>query len=187
MAMETSNILRKPLIRANTISHHADFTTLPWASAILNAPTSYLRTDWARSSNHRNSDSLFSRTFKNSDALRAYTTITSIFPGGEKEFLCLVSLGEDLCGHHDILHGGMVLTLLDEVCGAAVEAASFTAYLNATFKKPVRTPGVVLCRSRVVKKERRKVFVNGTVENGMGTVLASAEGLFVRVVTEAKL
>lgn len=49
------------------------------------------------------------------------------------------------------------------------------------YKKPVPTPSTVLCRSWVERKEGRKVWGKGTVEDGMGTVFALGEALFIGI------
>jgi acyl-coenzyme A thioesterase PaaI-like protein len=40
--------------------------------------------------------------------------------------------------------------------------------MSISFLKPIKLPSVVLVRSRVVKKEGRKIYVRGTIENGDG-------------------
>jgi len=56
-----------------------------------------------------------------------------------------------------------------------------TASLKVDYKSPVRTPGVVLGRGKLVRREGRKLWGEGTVEDGEGHVLAVAEGLFLEV------
>ncbi|QSZ30436.1 hypothetical protein DSL72_004959 [Monilinia vaccinii-corymbosi] len=108
------------------------------------------------------------------------------------EIKCLLSLGTLVNGHVDIAHGGFMGVLLDDLIGCAAHTATvgdgdqarLTAYLNITYRKPVRTPGVVLGRSWVERREGRKVFGKATIEDGKGMVLTSAEGLFVSVDVE---
>jgi acyl-coenzyme A thioesterase PaaI-like protein len=45
---------------------------------------------------------------------------------------------------------------------------AFTATMHTSFLKPVRLPGPVIVRSRVIRKERRKIYVRGTIEDGDG-------------------
>jgi acyl-coenzyme A thioesterase PaaI-like protein len=54
--------------------------------------------------------------------------------------------------------------------------------LNTNYKKPVPTPSTVLCTAKYVKTERNKIYVNGTIEDGKGTVYTTGEGMFVEVV-----
>jgi thioesterase superfamily protein 4 len=57
--------------------------------------------------------------------------------------------------------------------------------LNITYKKPVPTPGVFLCTATFERRERTKIFLRATVEDGAGVVYAVGEGMFVD--TKAKL
>lgn len=69
-----------------------------------------------------------------------------------------------------------------------------TAYLNVNFKAPctadqvstgpfwithTRSPQFVVMRTKMTKKDGRKVFVEGTMETLDGEAIASANGLFV--------
>ncbi|KAI9839851.1 MAG: hypothetical protein M1819_000041 [Sarea resinae] len=54
-----------------------------------------------------------------------------------------------------------------------------TASLHLTYLKPVRTPGAILARARLVHVQGRKYTVRGSLEDGQGVVLARAEGVFV--------
>jgi thioesterase superfamily protein 4 len=160
---------------------HPDFA-LPWIQTLLSDPTTKIISNTARIAKTNGEDTLFSNTYNSSSTIRAYLLLQT-----PSEILQIVSLGSNLNGHADIAHGGVVVTLLDEALGAAVGAPCFTAYLNTQFKRPVKTPGVVVVRARCTKQERRKYWAEATVEDGQGTVLASAEALFVMVKEEAKL
>ncbi|KAK3294808.1 HotDog domain-containing protein [Chaetomium fimeti] len=97
-------------------------------------------------------------------------------------FNALLDLGEDLCGHKGTLHGGALMVLLDETMGAAANNQSdyaFTATMHTSFLKPVMLPGPVIVRSRVIRRERRKIYVRGTVEDGEGTIMAESEAMLV--------
>jgi len=90
-------------------------------------------------------------------------------------------------GFQDIAHGGFVAVMLDEIIGMACEfrqegrVFTMTAYLNVTYKKPVRTPGTVLLRGWVDRRQGRKIWGKGTVEDGEGNVLSQGEALFVQL------
>jgi acyl-coenzyme A thioesterase PaaI-like protein len=99
-----------------------------------------------------------------------------------------------LNGWEGICHGGMVVTMLDEVMGQVfaankthglmVEVPVMTGYLNTRFERPVRTgtveePAVVLVTGRLVRQEGRKYWMEGDVQGEGGVVLARGEALFV--------
>lgn len=67
-----------------------------------------------------------------------------------------------LCSSVILLEGG---TLADSVGGAEYVV---TATMTTSFLKPVKVPGVVMVRARVVKKIGRKIWVRGTIEDEHG-------------------
>jgi len=86
-------------------------------------------------------------------------------------------LGEGICGHKGIVHGGLTATMIDEVSGAAAFSCvgpCFTANLNIDYIKPLLTPTWVLVRAHVERHEGRKAFVHASVENGEGEIYAKA-------------
>lgn len=110
------------------------------------------------------------------------------------KLVSLAFLGENLCGHVGIVHGGMLATLMDESMGRCGLAAlpnrmGYTANLNVDYRKPVKAGSYVVVRAEVVKIEGRKVWVKGRIEGlGVGDgknekeggdVLVEAEALFV--------
>jgi thioesterase superfamily protein 4 len=108
-------------------------------------------------------------------------------PDTYSEVIGLVKLGNGVNGHETIAHGGFCATLLDETAENATDFArpegksTMTAYLKVQYKKPVRTPGIILTRAAVVKGTGRKLLVRATIEDGKGGILAEAEALFVIV------
>jgi thioesterase superfamily protein 4 len=61
------------------------------------------------------------------------------------------------------------------------------ADLNTNYRRPVPTPGIVLCTARHVRQERSKTYVTGTIEDGQGTIYATAESMFIEVRSQSKL
>ena len=105
------------------------------------------------------------------------------------KLVSLAFLGEDLCGHVGIVHGGMLATLMDESMGRCGLAAlpsrmGYTARLTVDFRKPVKAGSYVVIKAEVVKTEGRKVWVKGRIEGlgdgkKEGDVLVEAEALFI--------
>ncbi|MFT3716862.1 MAG: PaaI family thioesterase [Gordonia sp. (in: high G+C Gram-positive bacteria)] len=85
-------------------------------------------------------------------------------------------------GGNDVAHGGYLALLFDDMAGitAGVHAGRVcrTAYLTVNYRSltPLETPLVVRCR--VDRREDRKLFVTGTLQDG-DRVCADAEGLFI--------
>lgn len=121
------------------------------------------------------------------------------------------TFGTGLNAHADLLHGGVIASILDStmanVSGLVVnEAGMFTVQLNIRFQKAVVTPGTVKVRAwaksverddeniqagkgEIKKKNKLKVWVNGEVTGGENgeVVHATAEGLWIKAVVNTKL
>ncbi|KAK4138967.1 hypothetical protein BT67DRAFT_364516, partial [Trichocladium antarcticum] len=212
----------------------AYFRAIPWCAAHLTAsPNLIIAQSVSRELKppSSNLDALFSRTLNTPDAIPAYITLhlpppsesqpssssssssnaaggstgsTPTLPALVTEVKSLVALGPMVNGWDGICHGGMVVTLLDEVMGqffsinrdrGALGPAGMgggvpvmTGYLNTRFEKPVLTgggggggggDGVVMVVARLVRREGRKFFLEGEVSGEGGVVMARAESLFV--------
>jgi acyl-coenzyme A thioesterase PaaI-like protein len=53
--------------------------------------------------------------------------------------------------------------------------------LTVKFKRPLYTPKFVLARGKVVKKEGKKLSLQGSFEDEGGNILAEAEGTWIIV------
>ncbi len=82
-------------------------------------------------------------------------------------------------------------TLLDEVMGSLVLVNNkledletsdtvVTAYLKVNYLKPVQTPQTVLVTAHFKEIVGRKYYIEGSVQDYSGTVLASGEALWLR-------
>lgn len=79
------------------------------------------------------------------------------------------------------VHGGWVTHIFDEHMGRLAEYPGFparTAYLNVNFRSLTPIGALLRLEYRVVKRERRKIFVAGRLLHGE-IVTADAEGLWV--------
>jgi 3'-phosphoadenosine 5'-phosphosulfate synthase len=110
----------------------------------------------------------------------------------EKEGKSLVSisyLGTDLCGHPNIVHGGLLATLLDEglarCCFPAMpNKIAMTANLNINYRRPAPAGTFIVLKARTTKVEGRKAWVEGHIETLVGegekpVILVEAEALFI--------
>ncbi|CAF0724436.1 unnamed protein product [Adineta ricciae] len=92
-------------------------------------------------------------------------------------------LGEGVCGHKGIVHGGLTATMIDEVSGAAAffsVGPCFTANLNVDYKKPLLTPAWILVRAHVERVDGRKAYIHASVENGEDEIYAEAVVLYIK-------
>ncbi|KAK0672437.1 HotDog domain-containing protein [Cercophora samala] len=202
---DISSVLDSPLNKAQEAHHIAFFHSIPWCSSLLSsAPNLIISQSVSRviRPSGCEEDALLSQTLNSPDAIPAYITFYCPPPKPTDyvyEVKSLIALGPRVNGWEGICHGGIVMTLLDEVMGQifAVNKDSgamgskmplLTGYLNTAFKRPVRTgtkekPAIVLVVARMTKVEGRKHFCEGVVygdEEGRNE-LARAEALFVQL------
>lgn len=90
-------------------------------------------------------------------------------------------------GWKDILHGGIIATLLDEALAHAYggEArgsgeAAVTAEMTVRYKKPVKIGVPVVLEGRVLSVEGRVISCESTLADESGDILASASGKLVK-------
>ncbi|PMD48789.1 hypothetical protein L207DRAFT_413875 [Hyaloscypha variabilis F] len=169
----------------------AQFSSVPWAIKLFEDPT--LRPFLSRSrvrpeTSSSTRETFMSQTLHTTDTISAWQSFYRA-PSNSKscEIVFLLKLGSGLNGHHDLAHGGFVSAVLDDVIGTAVdvqrpkEKSTLTAYLKVDYRKPVKTPGVLLARAWLEKTEGKKMWGRGTIEDGDGTVLADGDALFIVV------
>ncbi|KAF2738082.1 hypothetical protein EJ04DRAFT_429744 [Polyplosphaeria fusca] len=181
----------------------AHFERTPWCAQLIQSP------DWtptrtaSRVPKPTSEDSFFAETLGTQRTIRNCLTLRPTKeevdgPVQYKEVRTLMDLGSGLNGHPHICHGGFVATVLDEGFGVLLtlnlgkkmqsrpheSMNTFTAYLTTNYKKPVPTPGIIMCTARFIRQERNKTYVEGTIEDGMGTVYTTGEAMFVEVKTK---
>lgn len=107
------------------------------------------------------------------------------------EFVNVLAIGADLNGHLDTLHGGIIGVLLDEVSGQVaychrdLDRIGLTMSMNIDFKRPVKTPGLVVLRAWLDKAtDGRNMYIRASVEDIHGGLYAAAESVFREVSME---
>ncbi len=101
----------------------------------------------------------------------------------------IMFLGESLCGHPGIVHGGLLATMLDEGLARACFPAlpnkiGVTASLKIDYRVPCPAGSYVVLKAYTEKVEGRKAWVKGWIEllgeeDGTGVKVVEAEALFV--------
>jgi acyl-coenzyme A thioesterase PaaI-like protein len=113
-----------------------------------------------------------------------------VYVDGEgKRLVCLVYLGNKVCGHPGMVHGGLLATLMDEglarTCFAALpNKVGVTANLQINYRAPCKAGQFVVLKGETTKVDGRKAFVKGRIETltpdgSPGKVLVEGEALFV--------
>lgn len=86
-----------------------------------------------------------------------------------KASVVVFHLGDQLCGHPGIVHGGLLATLLDEglarCCFDALpNKMAVTANLNINYRRPAMADRFYVLRAKTTKVEGRKAWVEGWIE-----------------------
>ncbi|KAK0653019.1 HotDog domain-containing protein [Cercophora newfieldiana] len=179
----------------------AHFLAIPWCAAQLAAtPDLVFEKCITRTPKPQYEEALMAQTLNRPDAIKAYAVFYSQ-PANPQDLLtevgAFLTLGPMVNGWRGICHGGIVMTIMDECLGqlaainrhrgVAPNAEQMTAYLNTKFLSPVRTSTdgtTVMVKARITKREGRKQFVEGHMEDANGTVLCRSEGLFIQLLAK---
>lgn len=106
--------------------------------------------------------------------------------GGPREILGHVTFGYAYEGVPNCVHGGVVAQTLDEILGAANQAAGtvgMTGTMTVRYRKPTPSRTELRLVARMQKREGRKLFSWAGIYHG-DTLTAEAEGLFIEVAQE---
>ncbi|HLP77814.1 MAG TPA: PaaI family thioesterase [Candidatus Paceibacterota bacterium] len=87
-------------------------------------------------------------------------------------------------GFTDVVHGGILSTLLDEImvwaCAVATKRFAYCVELNVRFIKAARPGEEILATAELVENRRDRIFeAKGELRNAAGEVLSSATGKYL--------
>jgi uncharacterized protein (TIGR00369 family) len=96
------------------------------------------------------------------------------------EVLCMWDPEEHFQGFHDILHGGVQATMMDEIASWVVfvmlDTAGVTYQLTTRFRKPVLiSKGTVTVRATLVRQQKRIAEIEVRLYDGEGTLCAESQ------------
>lgn len=94
---------------------------------------------------------------------------------------------EHLQGWHEILHGGITSTLLDELMTWActsVGIQTVTAEMSVRFRQPVKTGQPLRGTGRVLERRGRLVLAESRLFDRAGTLVAEATGKMMALEAE---
>ena len=86
-------------------------------------------------------------------------------------------------GYKDILHGGIISSLLDEVMIQSIIARgilTFTIQIDIKFKAPAKIGEKILLEGYIVQDKGKIIVTEGSVLKQDGTVIAEAKGKYFR-------
>ena len=173
-----------------------EFEAIPWCAELLQGPGIVVN---LREYNPSAEDGFFAKTLRTHDTIRAFLSLYKQEDKSKQidEVYALLSLGDGVSGYPHRAHGGFVAAIIDEVMGilTSVNKARksmpdgdiVTASLNIKYQESVATPQTVLVSARFRKVENRKYFIDGIVKDQFGTILATAEALWIQPKPSVKL
>ena len=89
-------------------------------------------------------------------------------------------------GYADVVHGGILATILDEVMvnlPYELGQKAVTARMEVNLKRPARVGQELVFRARLVRETRRTIDARATAATTDGTVVAEALGTLMKIST----
>jgi uncharacterized protein (TIGR00369 family) len=115
------------------------------------------------------------------------TGLNVAFYSDEDRVVARYTAGPSFEGYKDILHGGILSSLLDEVMIRAVldrGIFSLTSEICVKFRKMVKTGDQLFLEGRLTQDKGRLLVAQGKITNQRDEVVATAEGKFFRATGE---
>ena len=89
-------------------------------------------------------------------------------------------------GFKQVVHGGLIATVLDEImvwaCLAQTKRLAYCAELTVRFQNPLRPGEQTIATAELVTNRRGKIFeVKSELQNNSGKILATAAGKYIAV------
>ena len=100
---------------------------------------------------------------------------------GDKKAVIKYTPDKTLQGYKDIVHGGILATLMDEAMAHAVASMGLmgvTAKLEIKFKKPVEVGNTITIEGTVEDVRNGWAYTNSKIMSDKHEILAEAKGLF---------
>jgi acyl-coenzyme A thioesterase PaaI-like protein len=96
------------------------------------------------------------------------------------ELVCKWDPGDHFQGFHDILHGGVQATMMDEIASWVVfvmlDTAGVTYQLNTRFRKPVMiSKGIITVRATLVSQQKRIAEIEARLYDGEDVLCAESQ------------
>jgi len=171
------------------------FRSIPWCRTLISDPTFTLTPTYSRQPKPNHEDSLFALTLISPTTIPYCLSFYKVPPKDElfiTHLQTLFALSTGLNGGPNLLHGGIISTLIDDVMGTLLTVnkdqgglplsqSTVTGEMKVRYLRPVRTPGTVVVVAECVKREGRRICLEGEVRDVEGVVLARGEAVWVKV------
>jgi uncharacterized protein (TIGR00369 family) len=101
----------------------------------------------------------------------------------DNKAMCQLSLKPEYQGWKDIVHGGVIATILDEIMAHAVMhyvGNAVTTSLKVTYRTPLRVGQEIKAEGYVIQKRSRGAVARGEIRGlGNSEVIATAESRLI--------
>jgi uncharacterized protein (TIGR00369 family) len=96
------------------------------------------------------------------------------------------SLKPEHCGFVDVIHGGVLATVLDEImvwaCAVQMKQFSYCAEMSVRYLSPGRARETIYARADLVENKRGRIFLaRGELNRADGTLIATSTGKYMPV------
>jgi uncharacterized protein (TIGR00369 family) len=98
--------------------------------------------------------------------------------------VCHANVADTFEGPRGYLHGGIIATVLDETMSKAVRAhgvVAMTRHMEVDYQRPVPSASPIRLEGRVTHSEGRKHWVEASILDVHGKLLAGGKGVFIEV------
>lgn len=171
------------------------FQSIPWCAKLLAETDIVIVPTHSRQRKESTEDELVAVILNTEKTIPSWLTFYKRpTPGTTRvdEVYNLLSLGPGVNGYAHLVAGGIIGVILDECMGIlgmintslGVEGAGgfmVTANLKINYVKAVSTPGTYLATATLRELKGRKQYFDASIEDGEGSLLATAESLWVDV------
>ncbi|KAH7150398.1 HotDog domain-containing protein [Dactylonectria estremocensis] len=183
-------------------SELAFFKSIPWTAARLSAPGAIAFVPPCRNPITDVHDQFFGRTLANDRSLthmlcvfRTESTEAALDPAQTvTQMETLICTGDGVSGFPNVVHGGVVASLLDESMGAffdlnitlgksasAFQASNVTGKLDVSYLKPAPTNSVLRITVKAEEMNGRKTKFHCELKDENDLVVAKCSSLWVTV------
>jgi len=173
------------------------FQSIAWCAALISDQAFKLGPNFSRQPKASTEDSLIAETLKTTNTISHCLTIYKPPPPPAvfiDEVHMLMTLGSGMNGGPNLLHGGIISTLMDDAMGALLTLnkehqgiplysqthATVTATLDIKYLKPIPTPKTVLVSVSCVESTEKKFRFEAKISDEKGVDLATAKALWIR-------
>lgn len=162
----------------------SDFISQPWCRTLFLSPDLVIRPTLSREAPQPNKDhchSFFSSTLATATGLRAVLSFEERSTGN---LLMLFSLGTGLNGPAGIIHGGLIMTLLDaataQLAHRVTKAPVLTTEHLTAFQQKIVGPCIVLARAWVTGISGNTIITEAQLEDGNGNIYAKTKATLLK-------